>query len=340
MMISSKGLANPSVLVQHPMGSGPYELTSVDSSLTYTLTRFDGYWNKSHVFPQTVKQQNIVNETTRLNAVETGTSDATYITGSTYARATADKNLQIATYPALIVVNVFMDDKIPPLNNPQVRQAVSMALDRNAVNASQEGLCSPAYSDFLPGIVGSINGYMGLGTNVAQARQLIQAAGATGATIQMEVIPNQPNATYAEIAQSQLAAIGLNIKITQQPGTVDRVLYAQGQYGMLVAPDSLYAPDPTQIVDNFYTGPMNPGTKDPAMVGEIRNAEQLPLGSSQRTAAFQQINKDLATKYLPWAPLCQEVTVFAANKKVIGLDSLPEAVFSAAANEEYLQVGK
>jgi peptide/nickel transport system substrate-binding protein len=340
MVVAPAGLANPSQLVKTPMGSGPYELQSISTSVTYNEVFFDGYWNKSHVFPKYQQQQNIVNETTRLNAVQTGASDGTYVTGITYPTAQADKNLQMATYPGLEAYNVYMNNKIAPLNNDQVRQAISMALNRSAFAASQNTLCPAAYSDFLPGMVGYIKGYQGLGENVAQAKQMIQAAGANGAVIKMVTIPNEPFATLAQIAQAQLDAIGLNVQISQQPGAVFRVLYSQGQYGMLFAPDSLLGPDPSQIVDNYYLGQMNPGTTDPTMVAEIRSAEQLPLGTPQRTTAFEQINKDLTTKYVPWAAVCQEVQVFVANKKVIGLNNLPEAVFTAAPNEEYLQIAK
>jgi ABC-type transport system substrate-binding protein len=340
MVESPGGLADPSSLVQHPAGSGPYKLQSVSSSLTYTYVRWDEYWNKTHVFPETYIQPAYVNETTRLNAVENGAADATYITAQTYSSAVADKNLQISTYPGMESYNIYMNSHIAPLDNLQVREAISMALNRPAFNASQQGLCPPAYQAFEPGLTGYIDGYQGLGYDPAQAKQLIEQAGATGKTITLDTIPNQPFIALAEIAQSQLDAIGLHVTITQLPGASFRVQFAQGAFGLLFAPDSIQAPDPAQVTDTFYLGPMYPGVKDPAMVAEIQSAEQQPLGSPQRTTAFEQINRDLVTKYVPWAPVCEEVQVFVGNKKVIGLNQLPGAVFTAAPNEEYVQIGR
>jgi ABC-type transport system substrate-binding protein len=341
MMIAPAGMANPSMLVKTPLGSGPYELNSISSSLTYQETRFDGYWNKSHVYPKYFNQGNISDETARFNAVLTGATDGGYITALSYPKAQADPSLQVAIYHGIESYNLYMNTNIAPLNNVQVRQAISMAIDRAALNASQQGLCPPAYQAFGQGMAGYINGYTGLGdNNVAQAKQMIQAAGANGATIKVMTTIVAPFPTLTQIVQAQLAAIGLKIDIVQQPGSTFRTLYSQGGYGMLMAPDSLNAPDSSQVVNLFYTGYQNPGAKDPATVAEIQTALGLPIGSSQRDQAFQQINKDLMTKDLAWAPLCSVTNIFVADKKVIGLNSMPFGVLTAGPVHQYLQISK
>jgi peptide/nickel transport system substrate-binding protein len=340
MMIAPAGLANPTMLVKTPMGSGPYVLNSISSSLTYQETRNDGYWNKSHVYPKYFNQQNISDETARFNAVLTGASDGGYITALNYPKAKADPNLQVAVYNGIESYNLYMNTNIAPLDNVQVRQAISMALNRDAMNASQQGLCPPAFQAFGPGMAGYMKGYTGLGEDVNKAKELIQSAGATGATIKVMTTIVAPFPTLTQIAQAQLAAIGLKLDIVQQPGSTFRTLYSQGGYGMLMAPDSLNAPDSSQVVNLFYTGYQNPGAKDPATVAEIHTALGLPIGSAQRDQAFQQINKDLMTKDLTWAPLCSVTNIFVANKKVIGLDQMPFAVLTAGPVHQYLQIAK
>jgi ABC-type transport system substrate-binding protein len=220
-----------------------------------------------------------------------------------------------------------MDNKVPPFNNPQVRQAVNLALDRSTFNASQQGLCKPIGQFFPQGM----DGYVSSLTpqyDPAKAKQLVQAAGATGAKVKLLTITFGAYPAFAQLIQAQLDAIGLNVEIVTQPGNVFRVTYNQGGAGMLLGQEALFAPDPSQLLDQFVLSSFNPGTKDPALVAEIQHAEQLPVGSKERTAAMQTINKDLLTA-LVWSPICQPVNILAATKNVIGLNKIEDLLFTS-----------
>jgi peptide/nickel transport system substrate-binding protein len=232
-----------------------------------------------------------------------------------------------------------MNNKVAPLNNVDVRQAVSLALDRQAFNASQEGLCTPVGQAFPQGMVGYVQSLTPT-TNVAQAKSLVQAAGATGATIKLISIGIEPFATFAKLIQAQLGNIGLTVQIETEPTSTFRTLYAQGSTGMLMAQATVTSPDPTGVISLYVLGSNNPGTKDPTLVAEINQAEQLSLGTPQRATAFQNINRDLTTKDLIWAPICTGANIFVANKKMIGLGSMPNAEFAQTADNDYLQIAK
>jgi ABC-type transport system substrate-binding protein len=338
--VSPNGLAHPSTLKTQPAGSGPFKLVSLDASLTFKFDRFDGYWNKSHVYPAHFEEHSVLTETTRLNAIKTGVVDAGAIGAATWADAKADYNLQAVSYLAFTNWSVFMNNKIAPLNDVRVRQAVSLALDRRAFAAAINGQCTPIGQIFPPGMVG-YDSSLQPQTNIAQAKDLIQAAGATGAKIKMVTIEFEPWATFGKLVQAQLDAIGLNVQldIIANGGTYLQ-LYSQGQYGMVSGATGVSAPDPTAILDTWYFSPFNPGVKDPTEVAKIHQSEQLPLDSSQRNPAFQDVNRDLTTKYFPWVPICQQTNDFAANKKVIGLTSLQNAAFTQDPNWSFLQVAK
>jgi ABC-type transport system substrate-binding protein len=340
IMVSPNGLAQPSELTMHPMGSGPYELGSVSAALTFTLNRWDGYWDKSVVHPAVYQDTNSLDEGTRFNAVKTGQTTFTQISALNYAAAKADNNLQLVTYPNLGTYVVYMNNKVAPFNNPQVLQAVDMAFNRSAFEASQSGLCHPVNQAFPPGLDGYSTSISGPPMDVAQAKQLISSAGATGATVKLLDIAFEPYPTFAQLVQAQLDAIGLSVKIVQQPGAVFRTVYAQGGYGMLLANLSMTSPDPSSLLDLYVTGSGNPGTKDPALIAQVAHAEQLPIGSKERTAAMQAINNDLTTKDVLWAPLCQGTSIFVGSKKLIGLNALPNVTLSSDAVFSHLEVAK
>jgi peptide/nickel transport system substrate-binding protein len=338
MEVSAKGLANPSMLTTTPMGISPWKLTSVTAALTYNFDYWPGYWNKSHVYPAHLQILNNTDSTAQYNALATGVADGELVNTTLVDRAKADSNLQLVTYPSFSPQAVFMNNTVAPLNDPNVRKAVALALNRDAFNAADNGQCQPLDQDFLPGMVG-YDPALKPTTDVAQAKQLIQAAGATGAKIKMLTIPNQPYQTWAQVAQSQLDAVGLNVTLVTVPGTVYRIMFQQGGYGMLEAGPLVNAPDPGLVLNQYVLGIGNPGTKPPALVTEINAAEQLALGTSQRQAAFQKINDELSTSYYFWAPECTPIYTYAAPKKVVGLGTMQYA-FAGVPNINFLQITK
>jgi ABC-type transport system substrate-binding protein len=318
------------------------ELAGVSGALTFTLDRFDGYWNKSHVYPAKYVEPSVVNETTRLAGVKTGQFDFSSISAETYPAAIADKNLQTRVAFAAAPYVLFMNNKHAPLNNPQVRQAISLAVNRDALSQSQSGLCKPETQAIPEGFAGNIPSYNAPAQNVAEAKQLIQQAGATGATLTLVDTSFAPYYTFGDILQAQLDAIGLNIKINElAPGT-ERVPFQNGNGDLLMAPTSLSIPDPTFILDTYVDGLGNPGTKNPALQAEIQHAETLSIGSSARAQALQAINRELLSPAdMVWVPLCRGANILAANKNVIGLQTeVQNLTFTTGANWSYLQVAK
>jgi peptide/nickel transport system substrate-binding protein len=345
MMVSLAGLAKPpTALATDPAGSGPYKLTSISSALVFTLDHWAGYWNnKNHVYPAKYVELSIVNETTRFNAVQTGQADLAPITELTWNDAKANKNLQTADYQQVSAFVLFMNNKMAPFDNPMVRQAIQLGMDRPPMSAAQDGLCTPvnqAIPQFMPGYDPSLKvpAY-----DQAQAKQLIQQAGAAGAKIKMLSITFPPYPVMAGVVQNELNAIGLNVQIDAlPPGGTFRTLFQQGGYGLLMAPTSITALDPSQILDMYVLGIGNPGTHDPALEAQIKQAETLPIGSSARNSAMQKINDALTQPQdMLWVSLCARHDLFVADRKLIGLQTdYPISQFSQAATEEYLQIGK
>jgi ABC-type transport system substrate-binding protein len=343
MMVSLAGLAKPPLaLASAPAGSGPYKLESVSSALTFTYDRFDGYWNKSHVYPAKYVETNVASEQTRLNAVKTGQGDYGIISGETYAAAKADTSLQVASYQAPTAYVLFMNTKMAPFDNPVVRQAVAMAVDRPSLNAADNGLCTPVSQAFAPGMAGNASSIKAPAFDPAQAKQLIQQAGASGAKLKMLSITVAPYPTLAGVIQNDLDAIGLNVAIdVQAPGGTFRQLYQSGADPLLMAPTSITFPDVSQILDMYVTGFGNPGVKDPALAAQIQQAEGLPIGSSQRNAAMEAINATLTSPQGSlWVTLCAPKVLYVGTKKVIGLQTIPHAILSNAAVFNYLQIAK
>jgi peptide/nickel transport system substrate-binding protein len=118
---------------------------------------------------------------------------------------------QIKVYTPANTYYFFMNTRVPPFNNVKVRQAVNYAINREALVRIYGGLAQPT-ENVLPPTYPQYKKLNMYPYNLAKAKQLIKAAGATGA--QVTVWNHQrgidPKAT--DYLTSVLNSIGLKAK--------------------------------------------------------------------------------------------------------------------------------
>src|SRR5690606_8216475 len=71
-------------------------------------------------------------DATRLNAIRTGELDLTWVPPVESAQA-EDAGLVVERFPTLLYANMFMNRSIPEFANADVRRAINMAIDREAI---------------------------------------------------------------------------------------------------------------------------------------------------------------------------------------------------------------
>ena len=112
----------------------------------------------------------------------------------------------------------------PTLSDPKVRQAISLALDREAIAESvYGGFATPAISG-LSAAFGVPEGEY-YSQDVERAKELLEEAGVgDGFSMELSVSPAQPGAYSSELSaliQQQLAAVGITVSIANVPSAVD-----------------------------------------------------------------------------------------------------------------------
>lgn len=117
-----------------PVGTGPYRVASFQSGETLVWERFDDFWGpKAPLERATVVQ---ISETaSRVTALKTGEADIiTNVAPDQLALIDSDPNLKTVGSATALFHVMIMNVNNPKLADPRIRQAMSLAIDRDALN--------------------------------------------------------------------------------------------------------------------------------------------------------------------------------------------------------------
>jgi peptide/nickel transport system substrate-binding protein len=250
------------------IGTGPFKVVSFQAGRSAGLQRFDDHWDGAPYLDKLVFLS-IDDPNARVNAVLGDQAD--YATAVPYASAKtlpAGRGVEVRTAGDQdrtgygCVLNALK----PPFDNPDVRRAVRMAVDRKAlVDTVFLGYGVPGNDVFGAGATYFARDIQPPGYNVPAARQLLQKAGAAGAhiIIRSAEIEDGDNASATLLAE-QLKQIGL--QCTSQPvsptqfsdikamGNANAVVLSMGSYPLQAIYTQLSQIPPLAFRDPQYSG--------------------------------------------------------------------------------------
>jgi ABC-type transport system substrate-binding protein len=237
-------------------GTGPYKMTKLDSSSTWTLEAFDKYYRGEapikyinyRVIPDAASQQ---------MAFESGELDW-FISDSTMFQV-YEKNSKykteamMANHCTWLAIN---PDANAALANPKVRQAIAYAIDKEANNiAAFDGLAGLAdYLEHPDYNIGAPHAKVKYNYDPAKAKALLVEAGyPNGVDIGTFIYAT---ATYypkmAPVIQDNLAAVGITCKL-QSGNSASLLVQARAQdFDIYLSGASSYG-DYDNIRRRFYT---------------------------------------------------------------------------------------
>ncbi|WP_107840165.1 glutathione ABC transporter substrate-binding protein [Metasolibacillus meyeri] len=206
---------NAEGLKTHPVGTGPFIFNSWTSGQSISLTTNENYWGKKPSYSK-LTFKIVPEDATRLAMVESGEahiSDQVPVTELDRIDNSSTMSLFRTEGLAVEYVGFNVTDSL--LSDVKVRQAISYAIDREAIiSGIYDNVGTLANSAMSPMVVGYSKNVKGYDYNVEQAKSLLKEAGiAEGTTVKLLTSDRKERINMAEVIQSQLKGIGLNVDI-------------------------------------------------------------------------------------------------------------------------------
>jgi peptide/nickel transport system substrate-binding protein len=219
---------------------------------------------------------------------------------------------QTFLFPRNNVTYFSMNTRKPPFDKLAVRQAVNYAIDRNALVKIFGGQGIPSETVLPPGFGSSYQEHHLYPHDVAKAKQLIQQAGATGASVQIWTTNADPAPKAAQYLASVLNEIGLNVtdvKAVDDSVYWDTLLTQSGDPQIAFNHFDQDFPEGEDFIDTTLNGEhiVNVGnndvsnTDDPTLNAMIDRTKLMPLGAA-RNAQWAKIDAYFMQHDAGWAP--------------------------------------
>jgi peptide/nickel transport system substrate-binding protein len=328
-------MANHLILAR-PNGTGPYKFKEYVRGDHITLVRNDAYWGDKAKAATLIFEWNS-ESAARLLALQAGGEggvDGIDNPGpDDFAAISADTTLQLKNRPALNVMYVGMNNKYAPFDNPKLRQALAIGIDRQRIvdNFYPEGSTVADY--FTPcEITFGCEGKKWPAFDKAGANALLDQVFGAGKRFTTKIsyrdvvrgyLPN-PGVVATEL-QSQLKDnLGITATIdVQESGT----FLDNGSKGLL---DGLYLlgwgadyPDPTNFLDYHFNNPANLqfGAEDASITAPLTTAGQ-SVDDAARKAGYAEAN-DAISAFIPMIPIAHGASATAWKADVVGAHSSP-----------------
>lgn len=213
-IISPAAIESGEDLGQNPVGTGPYKLGEWKPGQEIKLVAFEDYWGDKPSM-ETVTFKVVPEDSTRIAMIETGEAHiAEPVPVTEVERIENSNSMELVRSDALGIDYIGFNVEKEPFNNVKVRQAISYAIDTEAiVNGVYNNVGTVATAPMGPAVWGYNAELDGYEYDLEKAKQLLAEAGyPDGFKTTIWTNDNKARMDVAEVVQSQLKGIGIEVE--------------------------------------------------------------------------------------------------------------------------------
>jgi len=247
-------------MARHPVGTGPYQFVSWEPNQAVVFERFPDYWGEPGAGFERLVLRSVPLNATRLAELQAGNVHGLDgLQPAELATLADDPRFAIQHRPGVNVGYLAISSFSTPLENPEVRRAIALAIDREAlVELALDGYGAVADYPIPPGFVGSDQGVeSGIIHDPATARELLAAhPEATARPLRLAAF-NEPRmyfpdpARIASLIRSDLEAVGFQVEIETREFKSHLHITRRGDFDLAILGWMADTPDTSNFLDTF-----------------------------------------------------------------------------------------
>ena len=318
----------------HPVCAGPYKFVERVPQDRIVFEKFADYWNKDNVFIDRIVFLPIVDATVRLANLKSGGLDLIErVLATDIKDVRADPNLELSTAIELgyqgLTLNIGKDKAKGPLSqSAKVRQALDLAIDREALNQVVFN------GEFMPGNqwVNPEHPYYQKAfpirpRNIEKAKALLKEAGVkTPISVDFMVPKGDETEAVAQVIQSMAAEAGFDMKIRVTEFATSLKQAESGDYqAYLLAWSGRMDPDGNSYIFLHSNAPQNYSAWSNSEADKALDGARLVSDMAQRKTIYEKLTK-LEMQDEPILYLYHRKLLIAHTKKLEGYKQMPDGL--------------
>ncbi|MDP3950046.1 ABC transporter substrate-binding protein [Microbacterium sp.] len=316
----------------HPVGTGPFQFDEWAPGEQVTLKSYPDYWGEKGQIEQIIFRT-IDDPTARRQSLEAGDIDGYDLVGPADTAALEEDGFTMVSRPPFTILYLAFNQQIPELQDPKVREALSYAIDKDALISQVLPEGTQKATQFIPEVV---NGYNEDVTtyeyDVDKAKSLLAEAGYDEAnplklTFNYPVNVSRPYMPDPEqiftVLSSQLAEAGVETTpvseewveyLDRTTGTSDHGIHLLGWTGDYNDTDN--------FVGVFFGAQSSEwGFDNPELFAALTEARGV-ADLDEQTGLYENIN-EMVAEFIPGVPLAHPAPTLAFDSRVESYPASP-----------------
>jgi peptide/nickel transport system substrate-binding protein len=231
MAILPENAADDLNLETEANGTGPFQLESVQPD-SIELSTFEDYWGDPAPTVDGVQFRFISEQTTALTELQTGNVHWTdNIPPQQIEELSSAEDVTLESVPSTDYWYMTANFDVEPFGDSQVREALSYALDREAITEATHFGAATVNQTAIPEDSFWYTDYAPYEHDPERAQQLLDEAGVEDVSMGLMVTDEFPETvTAAEVIASQLGEVGIDVEIQQETFATWLDRQGQGDY--------------------------------------------------------------------------------------------------------------
>ena len=335
MMVSPKAAqAEGANFGAHPVCSGPFKFTERVAQDRIVLDRFADYWDKGKIHFDKVIFQPIPDSTVRLSTLRSGGLDfIERVAAPDLPTVRKDSNFKVASIVELgyqgITFNVANGEraKTPIGEDPRVRQAFELAIDRSVITqVVYNGEFAPGNQWVPPNNPYYVKSLPVPKRDLAKAKALLAAAGQPHPAVTL-MVPNSPDLQQVgQVIQAMTKEAGFEVKLEASEFASALQRAQKGDFQAFLVAWSGRS-DPDGNIYNFVAckAPLNDGHYCNADVDKELGLARTAASPVERLKHYEQV-ATITEKELPIIYLYHRQWFWAFTAKLTGFVEYPDGL--------------